>query len=94
MTPNEAWQALERAGVQSRVEAAMLPGGPLNLALEEVVTEAEIVAMDALGIPRTDDRGERFGLDLGWLLEQAAIEIAERLYQASARYLEGQRTAA
>ena len=73
--------------VQRRVELALLPGGPLYLELEELITQAECEALDALGVAPADhleatESGD-WSVDHDAIASEVARVIAETMFEAA-----------
>ena len=72
----------------SCVDAALGPGGPLHVALSDLLTEAEGIAMKAAGVPEGDDPGAEWpGYDHAWVMNSLAGEITDRMFEAVYTYL-------
>ena len=71
------------------VAASLEPGGPLHVALSDLLTEAELVAQRAAGIAddAPDDKRADWPATPEHVMGQIIGEITEAMYQSARRFL-------
>lgn len=74
--------------VSKTVEVALEPGGPLHVAVSDLVSMVAGVAMDAAGVPDGDDRGADWPMDHNYVQDLVVDVLREASFQAMREYLE------
>jgi len=79
--------AYDRAcAVQRAVEAALRPGGSLHPQFSDLLSEAEGVAFDSIGLGELEDRGIPWSSDRDGFEDRVGWFIAEELFKQALEY--------